>query len=100
MLDYQQPGDPTKHPYQVRLDCGRLIFVPWDEDSVCKKHNPAWWEDLMKREDLSDEQGIQMLTRLSKGKDANARNHEGDSVLHVCLQYRWKPGVETMLSLR
>jgi ankyrin repeat protein len=88
------------HPYQVRLDCGRLIYCPWDDDKLIISYRKPWWEAVMSRDDLSDEQGVEMLKKLSKGSDANAKDHEGASALHVALEYQWRPGVEAMLSLR
>jgi len=99
-LDYQNPGESEKHPYQVELDNGRLIFCPYDEDTVVKTYRPAWWEAVLKRDDLSDAQGVEMLKKHSKGQDVNAKNQEGDGALHTALGYQWIPGVEAMLSLR
>mmetsp|Transcript_126823 Transcript_126823/g.283485 ORF Transcript_126823/g.283485 Transcript_126823/m.283485 type:complete len:383 (+) Transcript_126823:67-1215(+) len=100
LLNYRLPGDPTVHPYQVQLtDDWRKIYVPFDDDQCCKLHNVEWWEDLMAREDLSDEEGVAAIKRLCKGKDVNAKNFMGDSALHVCLRYKWLPGVEALLQL-
>jgi len=92
------PGGDT-HPYQVRMGDGRLIYVPVDDDTLVKKIERAWWEDLMLREDLSDEQGCQMLRQLSKGHDIDAKNFDGETVLLAALRYRWTAGVHELLEM-
>lgn len=99
MMDYQLPGDTTTHPYQVKLHCGRLIYIPWDDDTCCKRHSAAWWEQIMQY-NISDHEGVQMLRECSKEQDINAKNHEGDAVLHSALFWEWIPGVKEVLSLR
>eukprot|EP00746_Dinoflagellata_sp_MGD_P142082 gnl/MRDRNA2_/MRDRNA2_75090_c1_seq1.p1 gnl/MRDRNA2_/MRDRNA2_75090_c1~~gnl/MRDRNA2_/MRDRNA2_75090_c1_seq1.p1 ORF type:complete len:390 (-),score=93.09 gnl/MRDRNA2_/MRDRNA2_75090_c1_seq1:152-1321(-) len=101
--NYVLPGDYTVHPYQVQLDCGRLIYCPLDEDLCIKEHIIAWWEELMSnlmaRDDLNDQVGAAMLKKFSNGKDVNQKNHEGDACLHECLAYDWFPGVKALLEL-
>jgi hypothetical protein len=36
-LDYAEEGWKQPAPYQIKLDDGRLIFAPLDEDSVVRE---------------------------------------------------------------
>lgn len=100
-LYWVDPWEGEVHPYQVRLHGDdRLIYVPFDDDDCCKKHDRAWWEDMMDREDLSDEQGTRMIRELSKGNDLDAKSHKDDTALLIAMQYDWNAGVEVLLELR
>lgn len=99
-LHWVDPWEGDVHPYQVRLWGGRLIYVPFDDDDCCKKLDRTWWEDLMDREDLSDEEGTEMIRKLSQGKVVDVRNHQDDTALFIAMQYKWIAGARVLLELR
>lgn len=95
------PTDYEVHPYQVRLwNDNRLIFCPFDDDQCVKKLELAWWEDIMEREDLSDEQGTDMIRQQSRGKDLDAKNYEEETALLFAMRHKWEAGVKVLLELR
>ena len=60
------PG--TFAPYQVRLDNGKLIYAPIDEDRVCRAYAPpdADADDFLDdEEELPEEQKLAVTVRRS-----------------------------------
>ena len=59
------PG--TFAPYQVRLDNGKLIYAPIDEDRVCRAYAPpdADADFLDDEEELPEEQKLAVTVRRS-----------------------------------
>eukprot|EP00931_Biecheleriopsis_adriatica_P086391 TRINITY_DN61074_c0_g1_i1.p1 TRINITY_DN61074_c0_g1~~TRINITY_DN61074_c0_g1_i1.p1 ORF type:complete len:378 (-),score=76.21 TRINITY_DN61074_c0_g1_i1:450-1583(-) len=100
-LHWVDPWEGAVHPYQVSLwSDSRLIYVPFDDDQCCKKLERAWWEEIMERDDISDETGVNMILELSKGKDLDARSYQEETALLTAMACKWEPGVKTLLELR
>mmetsp|Transcript_134569 Transcript_134569/g.375043 ORF Transcript_134569/g.375043 Transcript_134569/m.375043 type:complete len:372 (-) Transcript_134569:106-1221(-) len=99
-LSYRNPETRQVHPYQVHLFSGRLIFVPRDDEELCKRLEPAWWEKLFRGGELSNNASEYMLQVLSQGQDANAKNWIGDTALLSSIRCEWLPGVQALLLLR
>lgn len=56
------PG--TYAPYQVRLDNGKLIYAPIDEDRVCRAYTGAAAADYLEdEEELPEEQKLAVTVR-------------------------------------
>jgi len=65
-LNYEKPTGQY-HPYQVKLECGTLIFAPQDIDTIIKAANPSA-ADSNKRDGK--------LRKKGRGKDNGKSNHD------------------------
>eukprot|EP00931_Biecheleriopsis_adriatica_P051429 TRINITY_DN29827_c0_g1_i1.p1 TRINITY_DN29827_c0_g1~~TRINITY_DN29827_c0_g1_i1.p1 ORF type:complete len:402 (-),score=59.26 TRINITY_DN29827_c0_g1_i1:96-1301(-) len=99
-LWWRHPGNRIFYPYQVQLRSDkRLIYVPVDDDDIIRKIERTWWEFLREQHDFSDEEFMERIDKLSKGRNLDARTHDGETALLWALKSRL-PAVVSMLLRR
>lgn len=101
-LWWQHPETRVFHPYQVKLRTDqRLIYVPVDDDDVIRKIERAWWEELWEQDDLSDDELVKLLGKLSTtAKNLDAQSYDGETALLCALKCHWHAAVHALLGLK
>jgi len=102
-LNYREPHFRPDFvaPYQVKLDDGRLIFVPKDSDKLCSRRVFTWWEELFTRlpNPKMFANSLDELRGAVQGQDVNKPNHDGRTALFEALRLRWLDGVTLLLNM-
>mmetsp|Transcript_7579 Transcript_7579/g.14042 ORF Transcript_7579/g.14042 Transcript_7579/m.14042 type:complete len:400 (+) Transcript_7579:61-1260(+) len=101
-LWWRHPEKHVFHPYQVKLRTDeRLIYVPVDDDDVIRKIESVWWETLKDCwDDLSDNEVVNLIGKLSTGKNLDAQSWDGETALLWALKCDWQAAVHALLGLK
>lgn len=96
-LDYSEPGWPRGRtvPYQVQLDDGPLIFVPQDNDMLCRKLTLPFWGSILAKGPSPST--AKELGEACRGNDVNERNHKGRTALLDAIKMDWIEGVQVLI---
>jgi ankyrin repeat protein len=103
-LVYREPDWPKGKtvPYQVKLDEGPLIFVPVDNDQLCKKLVPPWWEEHLTKPGsfYAKNPSADFLIDAAAGQNVNLPDHCGNTALMEAVNDLWPNGISALISLK
>lgn len=104
-LNYSEPDWPAGRtvPYQVQLDDGGLIFVPVDNDQLCREIVPPWWAAAFKESASFYANGnpsAKHLVKKGAGKDANQQDHAGKTALMEAVIKRWPNAISQLIDMK
>jgi len=90
-------------PYQVRLNDGRLIFVPADVDELCHKLVEPWWASAFKEPGsfyAEHNPSAECLGEAVAGKNVNAKDHEGNTALMEAARKMWPNAISQLINMK
>jgi len=104
-LSYSEPDWPRGKtvPYQVQLDDGRLIFVPIDNDQLCRKLIPPWWDSCLSKPGsyfAKNNPPAEFLVKEIGQKNVDDRNHQGNTALMEAVKKKWTNGVSQLIGMK
>eukprot|EP00930_Biecheleria_cincta_P106039 TRINITY_DN9925_c0_g1_i1.p1 TRINITY_DN9925_c0_g1~~TRINITY_DN9925_c0_g1_i1.p1 ORF type:complete len:384 (+),score=104.14 TRINITY_DN9925_c0_g1_i1:113-1264(+) len=103
-LKYRESDWPAGRtvPYQVQLDNGGLIFVPMDNDELCRKLVPPWWASVFEKSaslHAEHNPSAEHIVQEGAGKDVNQQDHEGRTALMEAVAKRWLKGISQLIEM-
>jgi len=104
-LDYAESGWPPGKtvPYQVQIFDGPLIYVPADDDRVCRKLTQTWWKKAFPesaRVYANDNPPADSLVKKKRYRDVNEQDYLGQTALMEAVKKEWPNAILQLIETK